>query len=138
VTEPKSEDDLESKILDLDAPSKEPAKPLVVAPSTTPDVEEFVADDAEVVVLIRGRGENSPSDKVILIHKPSRKFMQFLQGEVSGSETESTPMTHRAEPSTMEAPTNRVVRAKLPTTSLQATGLKAKRELRPYVRSKKK
>lgn len=138
VTEPKSEEDLESKASDLDAPAKEPVKPFVVTQSKTPDVEEFAADDAEVVVLIRGKGENSPSDKVILIHKPSRKFMQFLQGEVSGSETGATPMTHQAAPPTAEAPTNRVVRAKLPTTSLQATGLKAKRELRPYVRSKTK
>ena len=138
VTEPKSEEDLESKAADLDSPAKEPVRPFVVPPSKTPDVEEFVADDAEIVVLIRGRGENSPSDKVILIHKPSRKFMQFLQGEVSGSEAESTPMTRRDAPQATEAPTNRVVRAKLPTTSLQATGLKAKRELRPYVRSKTK
>ena len=90
------------------------------------------------MVLIRGRSENSPSDKVILIHKPSRKFMQFLQGEVSGDGGEAAPMTSRSGPPTVEAPTDRVVRAKLPTTSLQATGLKVKRELRPYVRSKSK
>ena len=138
ITEPKSEEEPDSKVPDFDPPTKEPAKPFLVTPSKSPPVEEFVADDAEIVVLIRGRSENSPSDKVILIHKPSRKFMQFLQGEVSGDGGEAAPMTSRSGPPTVEAPTDRVVRAKLPTTSLQATGLKVKRELRPYVRSKSK
>lgn len=136
--EPKSEEAPEAKALAVEESPKESAKPFVVVPAKTPAVEEFAADDAEVVVLIRGRSESSPSDKVILIHKPSRKFLQFLHGEVSGDGGESAPVTRRSELPAAEALTNRVVRAKLPTTSLQATGLKAKRELRPYVRSKSK
>ncbi len=119
-------------------PVKEPAKPFVVSPSKTPDTEEIAAEDAEVVVVIRSRSEDGPGDKVILIHKPSRKFLQFLQGEVSGEGSEGAPLTRKSELPTAEAPTNRLVRAKPPTTSLQATGLKAKRELRPYVRANQK
>lgn len=79
-TEPKEE----SKAPAFEEPSREPAKPFVVSPSSSPAVEEFAADDAEVVVVVRSRGENGPGDKVILIHKPSRKFLQFLQGEATG------------------------------------------------------
>ena len=120
-------------------PAEEPeAQPFAVPPTKVSSVEEFAADDAEVVVLIRNRAVGSPGDKVILIHKPSRKFLQFLQGEVSGDMEESAPVTRQTRQPTAEALTQRVVRVKPSTRSLLPTGLESKREPRPYVRSRQK
>ena len=116
-------------------PSSEPANPATVPPSQAPSAEEFAADDAEVVVVIRSRSAGSAGDKVILIHKPSRKFLQFVEGEVSGDASESVPVTRQSRVVPAEAQTARVVRAKPSTQTLQPTGLETKRELRPYVRS---
>jgi len=114
------------------------AKPFVVQPAKAASVEEFTADDAEVVVLIRSRTAGSDGDKVILIHKPSRKFLQFVQGEVSGDTEESAPVTRRSASPSAESVTERVVKVKPSTRSLLPTGLESKREPRPYVRSKQK
>ena len=112
--------------------SSAPAMPASAPPSSTSSAEEFAADDAEVVVVIRSRSAGSAGDKVILIHKPSRKFLQFVEGEVSGDVAGTAPLTRQAPVVRFEAQT---ARTKPSTQSLQPTGLETQREPRPYVRS---
>ncbi len=100
----------------------------------TPSAESISAGDAEVVVLIRSRAAGSAGDKVILIHKPSRKFLQFVEGEVSGDPVETAPLTSQ-KPTAPERQTARAVHAKPSTRALQPTGLETLRAPRPYVRS---
>ena len=116
-------------------PSSPPARQAAVPPSQTPAAEEFAADDAEVVVVIRSRSAGSAGDKVILIHKPSRKFLQFVEGEVSRDVEGSAPLARSKPIVPAEAQTPIVARAKPSTQTLQPTGLETQRELRPYVRS---
>lgn len=115
--------------------SEEPARSAVVAEGTGPAAVEIAADDAEVVVVIRSRSAGSAGDKVILIHKPSRKFLQFVAGEVSGDEAESAPLTRQSPVVPAEARITRFVRTQPSTKSLLPTALETQREPRAYVRS---
>ncbi len=116
-------------------PKSPPASQAAEPPSQSPSAEAFAADDAEVVVVIRSRSAGTAGDKVILIHKPSRKFLQFVEGEVSGDAEGSAPLTRQSPVVPFEAQTARVIRTKPSTQTLQPTGLETQRELRPYVRS---
>ncbi len=112
-----------------------PTQQAEVLESPGPAAEEFAAGDAEVVVVIRSRSGGNAGDKVILIHKPSRKFLQFVEGEMSGEVEGATPVTRQSKAVFAEAQIARDVRVKPSTSSLQPTGLESKRELRPYVRT---
>ena len=116
-------------------PSSPPVSQAAVTPSQTLPAEEFATDDAEVVVVIRSRSAGSAGDKVILIHKPSRKFLQFVQGEVSGDVEGAAPLTRSKPVVPAEPQTARFARPKPSTQSLQSTGLETQRESRPSVRS---
>ena len=72
---------------------------------------------------------------MILIHKPSRKFLQFVEGEMSGDVNGAIPVTRQSQAVPAETQIVRAVRVKPSTSSLQPTGLESKRELRPYVRT---
>lgn len=112
-----------------------PTQQAEVPETSGPAAEEFAAGDAEVVVVIRSRSAGSAGDKVILIHKPSRKFLQFVEGEMSGGDEGEIPVTGQPQRVPAEAQIARGVRVKPSTSSLQPTGLESKRELRPYVRT---
>lgn len=112
-----------------------PTQPAELPETSGHSAEEFAADDAEVVVVIRSRSNGSAGDKVILIHKPSRKFLQFVEGEMSGGGQGEIPVTRQTPAVPAEAQIARGVRVKPSTSSLQPTGLESKRELRPYVRT---
>ncbi len=112
-----------------------PTQQAEVLESPGPSAEEFAAGDAEVVVVIRSRSGGHAGDKVILIHKPSRKFLQFVEGEMSGEVDGATPVTRQSKAVPAESQIARDVRVKPSTSSLQPTGLESKRELRPYVRT---
>ena len=112
-----------------------PPEDASIQPSTmpltkTPAAEEFAADDAEVVVIIRSRSAGTAGDKVILIHKPSRKFLQFVEGEVSADAGASAPMTRHSAAPPAEMATERMARVKPSTKLLLPTGLKTKRDVR--------
>jgi thiol-disulfide isomerase/thioredoxin len=119
--------------------AKMPSSPLLKQaaepPSLSHSAEEFAADDAEVVVVIRSRSAGSAGDKVILIHKPSRKFLQFVEGEVSGGVEGAAPLTRQSPVVPVEARTARVVRTKPSTQILLPTGLETQCESRPNVYS---
>lgn len=112
-----------------------PTQQAEVLEPSTPAAEEFAAGDAEVVVVIRSRTNGNAGDKVILIHKPSRKFLQFVEGEVSGEVDGAIPVARQSKAVPTETQIARAVRVKPSTSSLQPTGLESKRELRPYLRT---
>ena len=116
-------------------PPVPPTQQAEVLESPGPAAEEFAAGDAEVVVVIRSRSGGTAGDKVILIHKPSRKFLQFVEGEMSGEVDGATPVTRLSQAVPAETQIARAVRVKPSTSSLQPTGLESKRDPRPYVRT---
>ena len=98
--------------------------------SSTPAAESYAADDAEVMVVIRSRTGGPASDKVIFIHKPSRQFLNFVEGELGDS-----PAVGAAQEPVSEARVARTVKPGPSTRELQTTGLKSPATPRPYVRS---
>lgn len=95
-----------------------------------PTAEAYAADDAEVMVVIRSRTGGSASDKVIFIHKPSRQFLNFVEGELGDS-----PAVGAAESPAPEARVARAVKSGVSARELQTTGLQSQASPRPYVRS---
>ena len=98
--------------------------------AAAPAAEAYAADDAEVMVVIRSRTGGPASDKVIFIHKPSRQFLNFVEGELGDS-----PAVGAAEQPAPEARVTRTVKPGPSTRDLQTTGLKSQATPRPYVRS---
>lgn len=102
------------------------------ATSAGHSAESYAADDAEVVVVIRSRSAGPAGDKVILIHKPSRQFLNFVEGELGdhppvGSVSKPLPQ--------LEARIARDVKTRPSARDLQTTGLKSHPTPRPYVRA---
>lgn len=100
------------------------------SPETTPvargATEAYPTDDAEVVVMIRSRTAGGQGDQVIFIHKPSRQFMNYLQGEL-GDDAKVGSSRSNAEES--ESQISRAIRPMSSTQNLQMTGLKSTRSL---------
>ncbi len=128
-TWPGAEDSTDAPAIPTTGP-EEPARSSDLAGGGGLAAEEIAADDAEVVVVIRSRSAGSKGDKVILIHKPSRKFLQFVAGEVSGDEAESAPLTRQTPVVPVETRIARSVRVKPSTKSLLPTALETQREPR--------
>jgi thiol-disulfide isomerase/thioredoxin len=103
------------------------------APESRPAAESYAADDAEVVVVIRSRSAGSQGDKVILIHKPSQQFLNFVQGELG--DTSAVGTTTKASTGVPEARVTRVVKPRPTTQDLQTTGLKSPSTPRAYIRA---
>lgn len=77
------------------AVASQPVKPAnPTAERSLPSVDEFAAGDAEVVILIKTQTPDGPQNKIILIQKPSRTFLKFVEGEVS---SQDSPVSRQSE-----------------------------------------
>jgi thiol-disulfide isomerase/thioredoxin len=57
-------------------------------PTSTQEPMDVATGDAEVVVIIRDRRNPGGTDRVVIIHEASPKFMSYLSGELGGSTLE--------------------------------------------------
>mgnify|MGYP002623261188 CR=1 FL=1 len=72
-----------------------PAKP-PAGPAT--GLTDVAAGDAEVVVIIRPRGQPNAASRVVIINQASRKFLSYLDGELQPAADNMT--AHRMLPTT--------------------------------------
>lgn len=109
-------DNVQLASMRLGSNSDDTSSPKVVEQPLTKEMKELVEQsrDAEIVCIIRPHGNPRASSRIVVIHKASQKFVQYLEGELKA---QPRPTSHRVH----EKRTAKKMRKVLKTTEAPAT-----------------